>query len=261
MRLRWRSAAALFALLLAAAGCVTSPITGRKQLLLFPEGMEVQMGLQSFQKILSKSKISRDRAKNAALQRVGRRVAAATGKRNYKWEFVVIENKALNAFALPGGKVAVHTGMFPVAGNDAGLATVVAHEVAHAITRHGGERMSQNLIVQIGLAAVQSGMRNNDPQTVRQVTALLGAGVSVGILLPFSRDQESEADRVGLICMAKAGYDPRAARDFWIRMMRSAKGKGAPPEFLSTHPAHQTRIRQIESWIPEAMRHYRPRRR
>lgn len=240
-----------------AAACETVPITGRSQLMLLPEPEEVRMGVQAYHEILRKSKISRDPRLNDLVTRVGTRIARATGRLDYQWEFKVIEDdKQVNAFALPGGKVAVYTGILPVTKDDAGLATVMGHEVAHAIARHGGERVSQGLLVQMGLATAQAAMANRDPRTVEQVTGLLGAGAALGIILPFSRAQESEADHLGLIYMAKAGYDPRAAISFWQRMEQAARGRPSPPEFLSTHPSHGTRIREIEQWIPEAMRYY-----
>lgn len=249
-------------LLFSLSACARVPITGRSQLLLTSEAYEIQLGEQTFTQVKQKQRISHDPQRNAMLQRVGRRIAAASGKgRFYRWEFIVIQNKAPNAFALPGGKVAVNTGMFTLARDEMGLATVVGHEVAHVIARHGGERLSQRLIVNIGLQAVQIGMRRQDPFIVRQVAGLLGAGANVGILLPFSRTHESEADRLGLTYMAKAGYDPRAAVGFWQRMAAAARGRGGrPPEFLSTHPSGSRRIRQIRGWLPEALRHYRPRR-
>lgn len=258
MRFPFR-ATVLVAVLLSVAACQTAPITGRSQLIILPEPQEVQMGVQAYQEILKKSKISRDPQQNELVTRVGSRIAQATGRTDYKWEFTVIQDdKQVNAFALPGGKVAVYTGILPVTKDEAGLATVMGHEVAHAIARHGGERVSQGLLVQGGLIAAQVAMANRDPQTVQLVTGLLGAGAAVGVVLPFSRAQESEADRLGLIYMAKAGYDPRAAIGFWQRMEQAAQRRGNPPEFLSTHPSHGTRVRQIEQWIPEAMQHYQP---
>jgi predicted Zn-dependent protease len=215
------------------------------------------MGVQAYQQILKKEKVSTNPEHNALVQRVGRRIAEATGRKDYQWEFKVIENdKMINAFALPGGKVAVYTGILPVTRDEAGLAAVMGHEVAHAIARHGGERVSQGLLVQVGLGVVQAALGSQDPATTKQVATLLGAGAAVGLILPFSRSQESEADRLGMIYMAKAGYDPHAARDLWVRMGQASKGQQKPPEFLSTHPANQTRIRQIEAWMPEAMRYY-----
>ena len=253
--LRW-AVPALATILIA---CATVPITGRSQVLLLSEGAETQMGLDAYRQILAKSRVSTDPALNERVVRVGRRIAEASGRGDYQWEFKVIEDKQANAFALPGGKVAVYTGILPVTRDDAGLAAVLAHEVAHATARHGGERVSQGLLVQTGLAATQIALSRRDPATVQRVTALLGAGATVGLLLPWSRQQESEADHLGLIYMAKAGYHPSAARDLWVRMDEAARGRGTPPEFLSTHPSPTTRIRQIEAWIPEALRYYQPR--
>ena len=217
------------------------------------------MGLTSFEQIIKKSKVATDPGANEQVTRVGRRIAEATGRTDYAWEFKVLEDKQANAFCLPGGKVAVYTGLLPITKDDAGLAAVLGHEVAHAIARHGGERVSQTLLVQTGLAATQVALSGNDPRTVQAVTSLLGAGASVGVLLPWSRAQESEADRLGLIFMAKAGYHPSAARDLWVRMADLSKSRQQPPELLSTHPAPATRIQDIERWLPEALQHYAPR--
>lgn len=242
------------------AACQTVPITGRSQLQLLGERQELQLGLTAYRDTLKKEKISADPRLNEQVQRVGRRIAEATGKRDYQWEFKVVEDdKTVNAFCLPGGKVAVYTGMLPVTRDDAGLAAVMGHEVAHAIARHGGERMSQQLAVEGLVAAAAIGLAERDSGKATLYAGLLGAGAAVGVLLPYSRLQESEADRLGLIFMAKAGYDPRAAVDFWRRMAEAGKGKAKPPEFLSTHPADDTRIRQIGSWLPEALSYYRPR--
>jgi predicted Zn-dependent protease len=256
VRTRWLlpTAAGLLAI-----ACQTAPITGRSQLLLIPEGTEREMGLQAYSEVLKKSTLSTDQALTDQVRRVGGRIAQATGRTDYQWEFKLIEDKQANAFCLPGGKVAVYTGILPITKDDAGLAAVLGHEVAHATARHGGERMSQTMLVETGLAATQVALSSRDPQTVQTVTSLLGAGASVGVLLPWGRSQESEADRLGLIYMARAGYDPHAARDLWIRMSEAAQGQPQPPEFLSTHPSHATRIQQIEGWIPEAMRSYQPR--
>jgi len=246
-------------LVLGVVACETVPITGRSQLIVIPEGTEVKMGLDSYQQILSKAKVSSEPRVVEQVTRVGRRIAEATGRADYQWEFKVIEDAQVNAFCLPGGKVAVYTGMLPVARDDAGLAAVLGHEVAHAIARHGGERMSQQLAVQgATLATTQTLLAGRDPATVQLVSAALGAGATVGLLLPWGRAQESEADHLGLIYMAKAGYHPRAARDLWVRMGEASRGR-EPYEFLSTHPLPETRIAQIEGWIPEALKHYKPR--
>ena len=208
------------------------------------------MGLQSYRETLAKEPGSTNAALNARIEGVGRRIAEATGKTSYEWEFKVVDKPVVNAFCLPGGKVVVYTGILPVAMDDAGLATVLGHEIAHAIARHGGERVSEGLLVNVGLEAAIAAMGGGDPKTVQTVTSLLGAGAAVGVVMPFSRMQESEADRLGLYYMAKAGYDPGAAVGFWQRM--GAANTGAPPEILSDHPSDATRIRQIEEWLPEA---------
>lgn len=259
-----RNTASVFSLTVVAAillaACQTVPITGRTQLQLLGERQEVQMGLSAYRDTLKKEKISGDPRLNDQVLRVGRRIAEATGKADYQWEFKVVDNdKMVNAFCLPGGKVAVYTGILPITRDDAGLATVMGHEVAHAIARHGGERLSQQLAVEGLVAAAAVGIAEGDSRKANLYAGLLGAGATVGVLLPYSRLQESEADRLGLIFMAKAGYDPRSAVDFWRRMADAAKGKAKPPEFLSTHPADDTRIRQIEKWLPEALSYYQPR--
>ncbi|MFQ5962611.1 MAG: M48 family metallopeptidase, partial [Candidatus Methylomirabilales bacterium] len=160
------------------------------------------------------------------------------------------------AFALPGGKVAVYTGMFPVVWTEGGLAAVMSHEVAHVLARHGGERLSQGLVAQMGAAAVQAGMAGSDPGVVRSVMTAYGLGANVGVLLPYSRLQESEADRIGLVLMAQAGYDPREAVHLWERMAQAEQSR--PPEFLSTHPSPRQRIHDLTQQMPNALTHYRP---
>lgn len=239
------------------AGCQNVPLTGRSQLQMISEKQERSMGLSSFREIMDKEKLSHDAAQNERLQRIGARIAAATGRDDYQWEFKLIDDDdALNAFCLPGGKVAVYTGLLPVAQDDAGLAAVIGHEVAHAIARHGGERLSQEILVAGVTAATVVATRDSKKRDL--YAGLLGAGAAVGFLLPYSRLHESEADRMGLIYMAKAGYDPRAAVGLWQRMAAAGQGKSKPPEFLSTHPADETRIKGIERWLPEALSHYRP---
>jgi predicted Zn-dependent protease len=239
------------------AACETVPYTGRSQLNLLPEGSELQMGRQAYAEVLRQSAINRDPVANGQLEGVGRRIAAATGRTDFQWRFTLIESQEANAFCLPGGQVAVYTGILPITQDEAGLAVVLGHEISHAIAHHGAERISQSLLIQTGLAAIQIALANRDPATMRQVTSLLGAGAAVGVMLPWSRAQESEADHLGLIFMAKAGYDPHAAVAFWQRMTQAAKGR-RPPEFLSDHPSDETRVRQIEAWIPEAMGYYQP---
>lgn len=241
------------------AGCGTNPVTGRSQLLMVGEQEEQQMGLQAYRDTLSKKTVSRDPAQNERVQRIGRRIAAATGRSDYAWEFRVIQDKELNAFCLPGGKVAVHTGLLDFAQSDDELAAVIGHEVAHATARHGAERMSQNMAAEVGVAVAGAliSAKTQSSASGAAAAGLLGAGASLGVLMPFSRLHESEADHMGLIYMAAAGYDPHAAVGLWRRMADKNKDKKLP-EFLSTHPADETRVREIEAEIPEAMRYFRP---
>ena len=256
VRRRFAVAVLLLVVLATPMGCETVPYTGRRQIQLVSPNEEAQMGVQSFKEIVGKATLSTDPQINAMVQRVGSRIAAVTDLK-YQWEFKLIaDDKQANAFALPGGKVAVYTGMLPITRDEAGLAAVLGHEIAHVLARHGGERLSQQMGVQT-VTQVLAGMSSSNPATVQLVSAALGAGASVGVLLPWGRAQESEADHLGLILMAKAGYDPRASLDLWKRMAEASKGQ-RPPEFLSTHPAEATRIQQIEGWLPEALTYYRP---
>jgi metalloendopeptidase OMA1, mitochondrial len=239
----------------ATAACETVPVTGRSQLNLVDEDTEAKLGEQAFEEIKAKSKISRDPEANALVKRVATRIAKASGH-EADWEVIVIDEPQVNAFALPGGKIAVYTGMLPVAKDEAGLATVMAHEVGHVIAHHGAERMSRSELISAGtsvLAGVLSGTTGTNAQAT---AAVLGAGATYGLELPFSRNQEYEADRIGLTLMAKAGYDPRAAVPFWQRMAQASKG-GGPPEFMSTHPTDENRIKRLQDLMPEAMAHYR----
>src|SRR5713226_2096438 len=243
------------------AACEPVPYTGRSLLQLISAEQEVQMGAQAYTQTLAKEKLSTDPVATEMVKRVGSRIAAVSGRTEYQWEYRLIQNdKTANAFALPGGKVAVYTGMLPVTRDENGLAAVLGHEIGHVVARHGGERVSQQLLVNVGLEATMAALSGGNPSTVQQVGALLGAGAAVGLLLPWSRAQESEADHLGLILMAKAGYDPRTTVDLWRRMADHARTSGRPPEFLATHPSEATRIQQIQAWLPEALQHYKPRR-
>jgi len=258
---RWHSAlAGVIVVAGAVTACETVPYTGRSQLQFMSPQQESEMGAQAYQQTLAKAKLSSDAAANEMVTRVGSRIAAVTGHPEYKWEYRLLQDdKQVNAFALPGGKVAVYTGILPITRDENGLAAVLGHEIGHVIARHGGERVSQQMLVNVGIETTMAALSQGNPATVRAVASLLGAGVTVGVLLPWSRAQESEADHLGLILMAKAGYDPHASRDLWVRMAAASQGSGKPPEFLSTHPSDPTRIKQIEVWMPEAMQYYRPR--
>jgi len=246
----------LIVLSLSPLGCETVPYTGRRQIQLVSPDEETKMGAQSYQEIVGKAPLSTDGQANALVQRVGTRIAAVTGLTE-QWEFKLIaDDKQANAFALPGGKVAVYTGILPITRDESGLAAVLGHEIGHVLARHGGERLSQQMGVQTATQLL-AGMASSNPATVQLVSAALGAGAQVGVLLPWSRQQESEADHIGLILMAKAGYDPHASLELWKRMAEAAKGQ-RPSQWLSTHPAEETRIEQIQGWMPEALTYYRP---
>ena len=217
------------------------------------------LGLDAYQQALQSTKLSTDADQVQMVRRVGARLAQAADKPDYKWEFNLIDDpKTLNAFCLPGGKVAVYSGILPVTRDDNGLAVVLGHEIAHALARHGDERMSQGLIAQFGGVALDALLAEKPAQVRQMYAAAYGTGANVGVLLPYGRKQESEADRIGLVIMAKAGYDPGQAVGFWQRMLEKSKGQSRPPEFLSSHPADETRIKDIQSWLPEANKHYQP---
>lgn len=240
----------------AATACVTVPYTQRSQLVLLSEPEEMALGADAYKEALAKAKVVRDPKIVALVNDVGQRIARVADKPEYQWQFTVVDDpKQANAFALPGGKVAVYTGIFPVARDTAGLATVIGHEVAHAIARHGAERMSQGVVAQIAGTGLAVGLGGQTPAARNAVMQAFGLGVQVGALMPFSRSQESEADQIGMILMAKAGYDPAAAAALWRRF--EAAGSSGPPEFLSTHPSYSTRIQQIEKWVPESRTYYR----
>lgn len=254
---RWRHVVwglLISACLFGGSACQTVPLTGRQQLILLSEAEEGRMGLSAYQQVLREERVSRDPRANALVTRVGQRIAAVADRPDYAWEFRVIDKDEANAFALPGGKVAVYTGLFKYTQDEAGLATVIGHEVAHALARHGAERISQGMLAQVGMAALQVGLSDGNPGILQGIALAYGIGVE----LPFGRGQESEADHLGLILMAKAGYDPRAAIGLWERMAAGQRGGGSP-EFLSTHPSGTTRIKQIQGWLPEALQYYQGR--
>ncbi len=247
--------------------CAEVPITHRKSLQLLPQSQILALSLNQYSQIIKKSKLCEDPQKVAMVKRVGMRIAKATEEflkeefpklnMKFEWEFNLIEDdKVINAWALPGGKVAVYTGILPIAKDDNGLAVVLGHEIAHVIANHGNERMSQALITTMGGLTLSVALSKKSKKTRDIFLAAYGIGATVGFMLPYSRLQENEADRIGLILMAKAGYDPREALNFWLRMKkRGEKGKKIP-EFLSTHPATESRIQNIKRLIPEALPYY-----
>ncbi len=248
------------------AACAEVPVTKRKGLHIVPTSDLLALSFQQYDEVIKKSKLSTDQKKIQMVRSVGERIARSaeaflkdSGRGNqiahYKWDFNLIEDdKMVNAWCMPGGKVAVYTGILPYTQDETGLAVVMSHEVAHAVAEHGNERMSQALLANMGGMALSVALANKPSQTRELSMAAFGAGATVGFLLPYSRLHESEADRIGLMFMARAGYDPRAAIPFWERMNKKAGPK--PPEFLSTHPAPESRIGNIKTFIPEALPYY-----
>jgi metalloendopeptidase OMA1, mitochondrial len=248
-----RSLRRLLLVLAIVAGCAKTPFTNRSQLILVSPDEEMKLGAQAFKQVLAKERVVKDGTVTRSVLEVGQRLARAANRPEFKWEFAVLEDrKQANAFALPGGKVAVYTGILPVAQTTNGLAVVLGHEIAHVLARHGAERMSQGLVTQAGGSLL--GAFFGGGATANAVMAAYGLGAQLGVLLPYSRTQESEADHIGLLLMARAGYDPREALAFWKRMEKASGG--SQPEFLSTHPSHGTREEQIQAWLPEALRYY-----
>jgi predicted Zn-dependent protease len=246
--------------------CTTVPLSERRGLNLVPDSELVKMSYQQYSAVLKEAKLSGNAEKVQRVKRVGGKIAVAAESflkesgagadvAQYKWEFNLIEDdKVVNAWCMPGGKVAVYTGILPIARDETGLAVVMGHEIAHAIAKHGNERLSQALLVQFGGIGLSAALSSQAVATQQIFLQLYGVGTNVGFMLPYSRLHENEADRIGLVLMAKAGYDPRTAVGLWKRM--SAQGGTRTFEFLSTHPAPENRITHIESLIPEAMRYY-----
>jgi len=248
--------------------CSRVPITGRRQLNLLPDSEVMALASQQYSEFLTQNQVIAGTSEDQMVQQVGSNIARAVekyfaqqGKKDvlegYKWEFKLVKDAQINAFALPGGKVVVYTGLLDVATTPAELAVVLSHEIAHAVAEHGSEKMSQELVTQLGGVALSTALRNQPQLTQQLFMASYGAGSQVGVLLPFSRKMESEADHLGLDFMAMAGYNPQVAVGFWQKMAQKAQGGGVP-EFLSTHPADQTRIKNIQQQLPEAMKYYHP---
>jgi predicted Zn-dependent protease len=251
---------------IAARGCQRGPF-GRTQVVTLSPQQELRLGAQAYQQVLSKERgnvLTSDDSATKAVREVGGRLARAAddpairnrlgvrGDLKFEWEFSVVRSSQVNAFCLPGGKVVVYTGILPVCRTHAGLAVVMGHEIGHALARHGAERMAQQQMVDVGRLAVASSLGSLDPRKQMMVLGMLGVGAQVGILLPFSREHESEADHIGVILMAAAGYDPAEAPRFWLRMESASKGGG--PEFLSTHPSHGRRMQDLERWAADDAR-------
>jgi predicted Zn-dependent protease len=234
--------------------CTMIPETGEQALILTSPSYENSLGAQGYKEVLAKEKVNKDPHLNSILLRVGERIAAQTETKGFSWEFRLIESKQLNAWCMPGGKVAFYTGIIPSLKTEAGMAVVMGHEVAHATLRHSGQRITQTMLLGLGLSVSEIALSNKKYKN--DIMGLLGAGATVGVILPYGREHESEADRVGLKYMAKAGYDPREAVAFWQRFGKATSG-GAPPEFLSTHPASNRRASDLKKQLPVAMKYYK----
>lgn len=261
---------ALAAVLVMVYACATVPLTGRKQLSLVPASTMLSMSRQQYGDFLKENELSADTEKTATVREVGENIQRAVERyytqrgmsgelSTYDWEFSLIESEEVNAWAMPGGKIAVYTGILPVTEDENGLAVVIGHEIGHAVAGHGGERMSQLLMVQMGGMALTVALADRPRATQDLWITAFGLGAQIGVMLPYSRLQEHEADHLGLIFMAMAGYDPAHALSFWERLSAEKEGT-APPAFLSTHPTDTQRIRNIRSLLPEAYRYYEERR-
>ena len=250
------------------ASCNTVPLTGRKQLSLLPSSQTQSLSYNQYSQVLNESKISSNTQWTSWVKGSGGKIRGAVEKymkqqgqssslKDYKWEFNLLEDdNMVNAWCMPGGKVAFYTGIMPICKDEQGVAVVMGHEVAHAIARHGGERMSQGMVQQLGGVALAVAIREKPAETQALFMGAYGVASQYGGMLPFSRLHESEADRLGLIFMSMAGYNPQEAPKFWERMSANSGG-AAPPEFMSTHPSHSTRISNLNKWMPEAMKYYK----
>lgn len=247
------------------SSCGSVPVTGRKQLNLVSNQEVLSLSLQQYQQFIKSAPISTDKKNTALVQKVGRNIANAVEtylKNNgyadelasYAWEFNLVKSADVNAFCMPGGKIVVYEGILPYTQDETGLAVVLGHEVAHAVAKHANERMSQQMMTEYGTAAIGTALGRTSTGVQQAAAAAIGLGSQYGILLPYSRKQELEADKLGLIFMAMAGYNPSQAAAFWTRMSQQGS---STPEFMSTHPSDNTRIQQIEKDLPEAMKYYK----
>jgi predicted Zn-dependent protease len=260
--LRWSLVLVLVASI---TGCTSVPLTGRQQLLVMPHAQMMSMSAQNYGQFLNENKLSQDAEATAMVQEVGTNIRVAVEEymaeigqagrlAGFDWQFQLVDSPERNAFVMPGGRAVVYAGILEVAENETGLAVVLGHEVAHAVARHGNERMSQMVLAQAGQIAASEYVRRNVQESQAMWMTAIGLSSQLG-MLKYSRTHESEADHMGLIFMAKAGYDPREASDFWVRMASGSKG-GAPPEWLSTHPSNRTRAAKLKQLLPAAMPHY-----
>jgi metalloendopeptidase OMA1, mitochondrial len=233
-----------------------NPETGRKSHVALSVEQESALGLQSYEQVLAQSQTIDSGPELEIVRRVVQRLAPATGTagKNFDWRVSLVQSDRINAFCLPGGKIVVYSGILPVANSEAGLATVLGHEIAHATSRHGAQRLLEQNLTQTAIAGLAGSLSDMDYEKQVAILSAFGAGAQYGVLMPFSRKQESEADHIGLIYMGRAGYDPHESIAFWRRMEQANPAQ--PPQFLSDHPSHGTRIQQLESWMPQAVQEY-----
>ena len=251
------------------AACTQNAITGRKQLTLLSESELQNMALQEYRQFLSQNKVVNPSANRDAemVRRVGQRLTSAITRyytqqglanelEGFQWEYNLVDANQVNAWCMPGGKIVVYTGLLPVTQNEAALAVVVGHEIAHAVAKHGNERMSQAMVAE-GLGAVGGALTSGNARVNSIFNSIYGPGATIGVLLPNSRKQELEADKFGLIFTAMSGYNPQEAIPLWQRMQQASNGQ-RPPEFLSTHPTEENRIARLQQLMPEALKYYKP---
>ncbi len=259
--------ALMYAGMIIFAACSTVPLSGRKQFAPIPSSQMISLGKSSYQEVMNNSQLSDNAQYKDMVSDAGRRVTAAVEEYmsengmakqidGYRWEYHVLEEDILNAWCMPGGKIAFYEGIMPVCQDENGVAVVMGHEIAHAVARHSNERLSQQLAIQLGGLALSEALKKESQTTQQLALAAFGLGAQVGVMLPYSRKHETEADELGLYFMAMAGYDPREAPDFWQRMMEKSQGQGRPPEFLSTHPDPKSRIRKLNRAMDEALKYY-----
>lgn len=255
----------IFLFIFLISACAKVPLTGRKQFTVIPSSEINSLGVTSYNQIVDSVGVSHNQQYIQSVTRVGKRLTAAVENylkqhhmedriKNFHWQYTVLHSNEMNAFCLPGGKIAFYEGILPVCKDDNGIAVVMSHEIGHAIAQHGNERMSQELAVNLGGMALSEALQSQTQQTYRLAMSAFGLGSQVGVLLPYSRLHESEADELGLYFMAMAGYDPRLAPDFWQRMID--QGGSRPPQFLSTHPDPKNRIKHLNEIMDKAMKYY-----
>lgn len=252
----------VFSVFLMVGSCKTNPFTGERNLNFVSNSQIFPASFQQYNEVLAESDVVRNTAESRMIENIGDRIATAAKRyldangyqgylEEYEWEFALIDEETVNAWAMPGGKIAFYTGILPIAQDETGIATIMAHEVAHALADHGAQRMSAAQLQQLGAVAGSVALSGKSEQTQQIFAQAYGLGSQIGVMLPFSRSHETEADRIGLTLMAIAGYDPSEAANLWRRMKEASGGQGTP-EFLSTHPSPDTRIQNLEDWAPEA---------